>query len=219
MISDRARGIQRSVLLCQCAIVTGAFWAWFLLRYYRLADWTVVSRYLVYNAFALLGLILGNWRSGATLGIPRPTIAESSRRSLGQLGGTLFLLLLYLAATHDARISRLFFFSFIPLLYTLLYASNRYLPALLGHLTFGRGQRQKVLLVGPRRKALQVKRWLDQRDHLGLEVLGLLTDDPAEEPAPARPPSGDRSAPRPSCHEKPENELQPLPSLASASLV
>src|SRR5664279_5378415 len=95
MIPNRARGIQHFVLLCQCAIVTGAFWTWFLLRYYRMADWTRASHYLVYNAFVLLGLILGYWRSGATLAITMPTIAQSSRRSLGQLGGTLFLCLLY----------------------------------------------------------------------------------------------------------------------------
>src|ERR1035437_5858352 len=102
MIPQRARGLQLLLLLCQCAIVTGSFWTWFLLRYYRMADWTVVSRHLVYNAFVLLGLILGYWRSGAALAIARPTIAQSSRRSLGQFGGTLFLLLLYLAAAHDA---------------------------------------------------------------------------------------------------------------------
>jgi lipopolysaccharide/colanic/teichoic acid biosynthesis glycosyltransferase len=216
MIPHRARGLQLLLLLCQCAIVTGAFWTWFLLRYYRMADWTVVSRHLVYSAFVLLGLILGYWRSGAALAIARPTIAQSSRRSLGQLGGTLFLLLLYLAAAHDAQFSRLFLFTFIPLLYIMLFACNRYLPALLGHFAFRRGQKQKVLLVGPRQKALQVKRWLDQSDHLGSEVIGLLTDDPPEDPPPAsRPPRRD-SSPPPSYHAKPEVELQPFPSLAPA---
>jgi putative colanic acid biosynthesis UDP-glucose lipid carrier transferase len=178
MITDRSKGIQPLVLLCQCILVTVGFWLWFFLFYYNQPiEWKVLSRQVVYNEFVLLGLIVGYWRSLVSLGIHRPTMEEAGSRSLGQLGGTLFCLLLYLVASRDERMSRVFFFTFIPPLYVLLFVTNRYLPALLGRIVFARDQKQRILLVGPYDKALRVKRWLDQSQHLGLEIVGLLTDD------------------------------------------
>ncbi|MCX6928367.1 MAG: exopolysaccharide biosynthesis polyprenyl glycosylphosphotransferase, partial [Verrucomicrobia bacterium] len=77
-------------------------------------------------------------------------------------------------------ISRLFFFTFAPVFLAILLATNRFLPALVGNLTFRPELREKVLLVGPRRKALELNRWLVENKHLGLEVRGLLTGDKME---------------------------------------
>ncbi len=177
MISDRRRGIQDLVLLSQCVLVTLAFWLWLPLCYYLPFDRGVISRYLIYNGFVLLGLVLGSRTLRTDVGLRVPGLEETSRRSFRQLGATLFYFLLYLVAAHDARISRLFFFSFLPWLFVVLFTTNRYLPGLIGGLTFRKGIEQKVVLVGPRPKALEVKRWLDENRHLGLEVQGLLTED------------------------------------------
>lgn len=177
MISDRSRGIQRLVLICQCLLVTGAFWGWFFLCNSLPIDRGLVSRYLVYNEFVVLGLLVGTSSSRLREVVHRASFEATGRHCLRQLRGTLFFLLLYLVAAHDSAISRIFFFSFIPLLYVLLFISNRFLPSLLGRLLFRREMLQKVLLVGPRGKALKVKQWLEQSEHLGLEILGLLTDE------------------------------------------
>ena len=177
MISDRRRGIQDLVLLSQCLLVTLAFWLWLPLCHDLPFDRDVINRYLVYNAFVLLGLVLGSRTLRTEIGLHVPGLEETSRRSFRQLGATLFYLLLYLVAAHDARISRLFFFSFLPWLFVVLFTTNRYLPRLIGGLTFRKGVEQKVVLVGPRPKALEVKRWLDDNRHLGLKVQGLLTED------------------------------------------
>jgi putative colanic acid biosynthesis UDP-glucose lipid carrier transferase len=177
MISDRNKGIQRLVLLCECILVTVAFWADFALCWSLPVDRKVLTRYSVYNEFMLLGLLLISWRSPASVGTRRPAFEETSRLTVRQLGGALFFLLLYLVAAQDDRISRLFLFSLVPWLYMVLFVANHSLPPLLGRLTFHKGLEQKVLLVGPRHKAAEVKRWLDQNQYLGLRVLGLLTED------------------------------------------
>jgi lipopolysaccharide/colanic/teichoic acid biosynthesis glycosyltransferase len=178
MILDRKRGIQNLVLICQCALVTIAFWMWLLLCYYLPIDHQVITRYLVYNEFVILGLLMGSIPFRPEAGPHTLGFEEVNRRSFRQLGVTLFYLLLYIVAVRDEKISRLFLFSFVPLLYLILLTTNRYLPRLMGHLTFRKGQQQKVLLLGPKHKALAIQRWLDENKHLGLEVLGLLTGEP-----------------------------------------
>lgn len=177
MISNRRRGIQYLVLFSQCILVTLAFWIWFLLCYRLPIDSAAVSRYCLYNEFIVLGLIIESRRSRVDAGLHGPSFEEINHRSFRQLGVTLLFLLLYLVAAHDASISRVFFFAFIPLLYLVLYATNRFLPSLLGRLVFRRRLQQKVLLMGPRRKATALKSWLEANQHLGFEVQGLLTED------------------------------------------
>lgn len=180
MISERNEGITNLVLLCQCILATVGFWIWFLLWYYLPIDRDVVNCYVIYNGFVLLGLLVDSRHSIPVVGLHISNLEETSRRTFQQLGSTLFYLLLYIVAAHDARISRLFFFSYIPLLYVILFASNRFLPSFLGWLALRRGTEQKVLLVGPRKKALEIKRWLDQHRHLGLKVIGLLSESSQE---------------------------------------
>ena len=177
MIPDRNRGIQSLVLLCQCILVTAAFWSWLLLCYSLPTDYQGITHYVVCNAFILLGLLMGSKALQPDAGLHIPGFEESNRRSFHQLGLTLFYLLLYLVAVHFEEISRLFIFSFIPLLYLILFVTNRLLPRLMGRLIFRKGQKQQVLLLGSKTKALSIKRWLDKNKHLGLEVLGLLTEE------------------------------------------
>ncbi len=183
MISDRHKGIQDLVLLCQCILVTAVFWLWFALCYSLPVDRGSIGRYVLYNEFVLLGLVVGGRRARLNAGLHKLSLEETSRQSLQQLGGTLFYLLLYLVAAQDARISRLFFFSFIPVLYLLLFFTNHSLPVLLGQIIFGSRTTQKIILLGPKQKARELQRWLERNRHLGLEILGLLAPDARTERA------------------------------------
>lgn len=190
MITNRRRGIQHLVLLSQCLLVTLAFWLWFLLCYPLPINLAAVTRYLIYNEFLLLGLFLGSGHSLMDTGLHTPSLEEINRRTFRQFGTTIFVLLLYLIAVYDAKISRLFFFTFIPVLYLVLYAANRFLPSPLGHLAFRQAAQQKALLMGPRRKAVELKRWLEENQHLGLEISGLLTEDADDETSASLPSLG-----------------------------
>ena len=160
-------------------MVSIAFWVWFEICWVLPVG--VFWRYLVYNEFIVLGLALVSWRFPTNVGLQTPPLEEASRLAVRQLAGSLFILLLYLVAARDDRMSRVFFFSFIPALYLILFACNRFLPGLIGKFTFRRRLEQKVLLVGSRNKAAVVKRWLDMNHFLGLQILGLLTEDEVDQ--------------------------------------
>jgi len=179
VISDRTKGIERLALVCECILVTVAFWAWFGVVWGLRFDPRAAWHHLVYNQFMVLGMILGAWNTPESVGLRTPDFEETSQRTFRQLGFAVFFLLFYLVAAQDAGISRLTLLTFIPVLYLVLLASNRFLPTQLGKLIFQRQSEHKVILVGPTEKAVEVSEWLKHNQYLGLQVLGLLTDDDA----------------------------------------
>ena len=78
------------------------------------------------------------------------------RLSLRQTLASTGALVLYLVATKDAFISRLFFFNFIPWLYVALLLSHHYLPNFLARGIFAGIREEKTLLVGTSRQAVQL---------------------------------------------------------------
>jgi exopolysaccharide biosynthesis polyprenyl glycosylphosphotransferase len=187
MIFDRKRGAENLLVLCQCVCVTIVFWLWFVACYSHPIERDVVYRYLIYYDFVLLGLILGSRHVQPEVAPRSPGFEEVSRRAVGQLRSILFYLLLAVFAASASNVSLPFFAGLFPLLYVVLIATNRFLPRFLRTLVFGPRLRQKVVLIGQKAKARQVKRWLDHNNHLGLEVIGLLSEyaeDEENDPLP-----------------------------------
>jgi exopolysaccharide biosynthesis polyprenyl glycosylphosphotransferase len=181
MISDRGKGIHHLTLIGQCLLVTASFWGWFLLC--QLGSPIIgeaVERYLLYNQFILLGLVIGSTFSRVGAGITSPNFEIASQRAARQLGTMLFYWLLCLVALKDTSVSRAFLFSYIPVAYVLLVATSRYLPPVLGRCIFRHDSRERALLLGPSRKVEKVRRWLEDNPHLGLDVVATL---PASERA------------------------------------
>jgi hypothetical protein len=94
MITDRKRGTQTLVTLCQCLAVTAVFWLWFLLGHARPFAGAVLYRYFIYNDFVLLGFILSSRVFRGEFGLQAPSFEEATRRSLGQLRTIMFYFLL-----------------------------------------------------------------------------------------------------------------------------
>ena len=88
------------------------------------------------------------------------------------------MLVLYLIATKDGFISRIFFFNFVPWLYVALLFSHYYLPGILARTIFRR--EEKTLLVGSRQKATQLNEWLRRKAEIGLRTVGLISDEMEE---------------------------------------
>lgn len=180
MITYRTRGL--SLLHCagQTAAAAGLYWAWvFCLLYGLRPDGALpAERYLAATAALVGGLIVDFLRVGGTaqrfldLGGPRNHVI-----SLRQAATALLSLLLFLFAAHDLAISRLFLFTFVPLLYALLYATNRWFPPLLADLIFNGKRRQRTIVVGSRKGAARLEHWLSNKLRYGLEVVGLVTND------------------------------------------
>ena len=180
MISHRVRGMMlvHSLLLGGAAALL--FWAWMaahfsLIRIEGTPDW---MRYVVYCVVVVSGfgidLLISKVRGTDLLQLDLPaTLRLTFRQTLTILG----TILLFLVASKDQAMSRLFLFSFVPLLYGMLLLLNRMLPVTLARFLFRAKRREKTLLVGSLDRTGQVLAWCRNKAHYGLDVVGLVTND------------------------------------------
>jgi putative colanic acid biosynthesis UDP-glucose lipid carrier transferase len=131
-------------------------------------------RYSIYCGVLVLGMCLEALSRSKNYFL-QDELLRPHRLSLRQTIASIGLLVLYLVATKDAFISRIFFFNFVPWLYVVLLFSHYYLPALLARGIFRR--EEKTLLVGSSRRALQLRDWLRRKAEIGLRTVGMICDE------------------------------------------
>jgi exopolysaccharide biosynthesis polyprenyl glycosylphosphotransferase len=85
-------------------------------------------------------------------------------------------------ATQDHRISRLFLGTFLVWSWVLLALLNTWLPGRLARAVFKRGHRLPTIFVGRLTALAQLNDWIAGKEPLGIDPVGVLTDDPR--PAP-----------------------------------
>ena len=179
MVTQRTEGLYRLFLLCQIAIVAVLFWfgVWVMVTFYSPSADLTWRRYSIYCGMLVLGIFLESLtRDGSKNYFLQNELLRQHRLSLRQTIASTGTLVLYLVATKDAFISRVFFFNFVPWLYVALLFSHYYLPATLARGFFKREDR--TLLIGSPRKAAQLRDWLHRKAAIGLHTVGLISDDP-----------------------------------------
>jgi exopolysaccharide biosynthesis polyprenyl glycosylphosphotransferase len=182
MVTQRTEGLYRVFVLCQILLVALLFWfgVWIMVTFYAPALGTLTwRRYSIYCGVLVLGMTLEALSRSKNY-LWRNELLRPHRLSLRQTVASVGLLVIYLVATKDAFISRIFFFNFIPWLYVALLFSHHYLPPLLARGIFRR--EEKTLLVGPAQKAAQLRDWLRRKAEIGLRTVGILSDGPVENP-------------------------------------
>jgi exopolysaccharide biosynthesis polyprenyl glycosylphosphotransferase len=173
MVSQRTEGLYRLFLLCQILMVSVLFWfgVWIMVTFYSPSAGLTWRRYSIYCGMLVFGMLIeASTRSKNHF--LQNELLRPHRLSLRQTIASVGVLLLYLFATKDAFISRVFFFNFVPWLYVALLFSHYYLPSLLARGIFRREER--TVLVGPSRKAAQLQDWLRRKSEIGLRTVGLL---------------------------------------------
>jgi exopolysaccharide biosynthesis polyprenyl glycosylphosphotransferase len=123
-------------------------------------------------------LVLG-FRSGKSNDdVIVPHWAIANHRTLRQVGAALFAIFIVITAFQLLAISRLFLFTFVPILYLTLLACNRYFPGMIARRLFRGSREERILLVGSVSGAAGLRRWLDNKLSIGLRTVGILSDDP-----------------------------------------
>jgi len=89
------------------------------------------------------------------------------------------MLSLFLVATKDKGISRVFLFSYLGLMGMALAVANFSLPGLLGRLLF-RNRKLRTVVVGPMERVRGMKDWFNRQRTFGYEFAGVLTPDRVE---------------------------------------
>src|SRR6195256_3788652 len=178
MVTQRTEGLYRLFLFCQIVIVAALFWfgVWIMVTFYSPSAELTWRRYSIYCGLLVLGMLLESFtRSGSSNYFLQNELLRQNSLSLRQTFASVGMLVLYLVATKDAFISRIFFFNFVPWLYVALLFSHFYLPSLLARRIFSR--EEKTLLIGSPRKATQLRGWLRRKADVGLRAVGLICDD------------------------------------------
>ncbi len=180
MLTQRTEGLYRLFVLCQIVIVAMLFWfgVWVMVTFYSPSADLTWRRYTVYCSVLIVGMCLEALSRSKNYLLQNELLLPH-RISLRQTIASVGLLVLYLVATKDAFISRIFFFNFVPWLYVVLLFSHYYLPSLLARGIFR--HEEKTLLVGSCTRAADLKEWLRRKSQIGLRTVGVLCDDTTDE--------------------------------------
>ena len=181
MVYNRVRGLKNAYYLVLALVLAASFWSYLyiLVIILHASDSYNYGQYVVYQATALAGLGLAALNSQKLNGkILRCDIIGSHYLALRNVLFVAGAILLLLVLFKDPQISRLFLFTYLPLLYLIFFYAHRHIPHFLMRTFFSERHQHKALLLGPLEKALEMKDWCKQTAELGLDISNLV-ENPA----------------------------------------
>ena len=180
MIASRNKGIGKLGIASQWIVVGLAYWIWLISTRGYLQFWDLhVARYALYCGVLVLGITLSYATASNAAWFAQQSFSGCHRFAFRQTAFATGLLLLLLVVEQDKTISRLFLFSFVPVLYLVLVGTQRLFPALFQKWNFGRLRMQRVLLAGSCQNVSRLRGWLQGKERLGYSIMGLICHDRA----------------------------------------
>jgi exopolysaccharide biosynthesis polyprenyl glycosylphosphotransferase len=179
MVYNRYKGFKKFYYLTLIFVLIICFWLWLAvtMAMFHSSDPFDWEHYLFYQLTAALGLLwasINSHKLNDAIDRSDPLASHIvALRNAAYVGGAILLVMVLL---RDAGISRLFLFSFLPLLYVAFLVAHLTLPKLLVRTLFSDRHERRVLLVGSAVKVREMKRWCRQTAELGLDVANLLED-------------------------------------------
>jgi exopolysaccharide biosynthesis polyprenyl glycosylphosphotransferase len=179
MITQRNHGLFSLVTTLQVLAAIALYWAMYLLFNEAYRRFLFPERYVFYFGLMVMGLLLeAVYRYKGDASILRKDIFAKHRVAVVQTLSAISAIVLFLVATQDQSISRLFLFCFAVALYATLFLTGTMLPGWLARRTFRGLNAENTLLVGPADKAWQMRDYLSRKADLGIKTIGLLCDYP-----------------------------------------
>lgn len=185
MITHRTIGLTRMVLLTQAVILTVFFWVSFLViqEVYAHDVMGNVDNYTVYNICIIVGLYIQDLSvSQISLATFTGSLTSALRRSMRQTFYSMGILVLYLVATKDATISRVFFMTVTCMTYVVNIAVNKTVAPRIAKWAFRGSKSSRGLLVGVPTKQEKLVDWIQNKKFLGFESVAVISaSDPGLE--------------------------------------
>jgi exopolysaccharide biosynthesis polyprenyl glycosylphosphotransferase len=178
MISQRVRGFYNLFVLAQLVLVVAFYWVHFLVIKTFYSEVAAPEPYLIYCVLIVLGLLVDafqrhdrddNWLQKSAVHKHRVALRQTLYAGIA--------IVLYLAATKDVIISRMFLFTLLPLLHLLLFLSAWLLPPKLAHHLFQVRRAERTLLIGPSQKVVALQFWLERKANYGINTVGVICDE------------------------------------------
>jgi exopolysaccharide biosynthesis polyprenyl glycosylphosphotransferase len=173
MLWHRIRGLNHAYYCILAIVLTGFFWSYLIVLEHLLGvtGGYEHARYVTYNLAAISALAFaassGSQRIQLLL---RSDVVSNHQNAVYNMWCVAAAILVVLVATRDRAISRIFLFTFLPLLYIALFFCHRFIPKILVKSFFSTDKPQKALLVGPIEKAEKIEKWCAQMLDLGMEA-------------------------------------------------
>ena len=179
MITQRNHGLFSLVTTLQVLAAIAIYWGMFLLFNHAYRRFLLPERYLFYFGLMIMGLLLeAVYRYKSDASLLRKDIFSKHRVAVVQTLAAITAIVVFLVATKDQTISRLFLFCFSIALYSTLLVSGTMLPGWLARRTFRGLNEENTLLIGSAKKAWELREWLARKADLGIRSVGLLCDEP-----------------------------------------
>ena len=127
MITQRTRGLYTLLVSLQILFVTVAFWAHFFLVVTLYSEAAVPERYWIYYFLVVMTLLIDalNHYETRTSALARSAL-NRHRTVMTQTLSVAAVIALFLVASKDHSISRVFLFSFSFVLYAVLFSTNSF---------------------------------------------------------------------------------------------
>src|ERR1043166_5470927 len=179
MITQRNHGLFSLVTMAQVGAAIALYWGMYLLFNHTYRRAVYPDRYIFYFALMVMGLLLeAVYRYKGDASLLRKDIFDKHRVAVVQTLAAITAIVVFLVATKDQSISRLFLFCYAVALYGVMFLSGTMLPGWLARRTFRGLNEENTLLVGPADKAWELREWLERKAELGIRTIGLLCDEP-----------------------------------------
>jgi len=180
MISHRSSGLYALHTIGQIGVAALLFWGWLGLfdKLYKPPQ-IPIDRYIVYCALSVAALaaraaIFATVQS-RTL---RQRLAQRLRMALKQTIWVAAAVFLFVVAAKDKSISRVFLFSWLPVMYASLAATNALLPAWLAKTIFKGRRVERTLVYAHSTEADHIVEWMQRQEAIGIQLIGCVTDRP-----------------------------------------
>lgn len=183
MIRERQRGAVSIHALFQATSMALCFAAWFAFITLFAGKEMVggFEGYSLYGAIAVAALLLraaycADDDAAKLSGLFPARLILAGRQTLF-VG---IVMAVFLVATKDKEISRIFLFSWLPVLYLSLAATNLAMPHFVLPLVFSKNTRQKFLLITRHsefRKEERLAAWLRRQQRMGITVTGVVAPE------------------------------------------
>src|SRR5436853_106890 len=179
MITQRNHGLFSLVTTLQVLAAIALYWGMFLLFDQAYRRFLLPERYVFYFGLMVMGLLLeAVYRYKGDANLLRKDIFDKHRIAVVQTLSAIVAIVIFLVATKDQSISRLFLFCFAVALYGVMLLSGAMFPGWLARQTFHGENEENTLLVGSAKKAWELREWLERKADLGIRTIGLICDEP-----------------------------------------
>jgi exopolysaccharide biosynthesis polyprenyl glycosylphosphotransferase len=178
MISFRTKGLAKICIACQGFLLSIVFWLWLPLSQ---RNWNIsrlnLTQYAFYDAVLIIGIVAAYVTATNNVWFSQRSFFDCQRAATRQLVFAAGLIVILLIGERDQTISRVFLFSFLPILYVILVLTHRFLPPEIQKLSFGGIRIQRVLLAGSAGNMPKLHSWLHHKQRHGYAIAGVVCQD------------------------------------------